>query len=56
MPFMELLTLPLTRSAPDTREAESMLVVDLEMPPGSHAGPLVYRPALRRYGAQSAIA
>ena len=44
------------RSSPDTREAESILVVDLEMPPGSHAGPLVYRPALRRYGAQSAIA
>ena len=44
------------RSAPDTRHAESILVVDLEMPPGSHAGPMVYRPSLRRYGAQSAIA
>ena len=44
------------RSAPDTQYAESLLVVDLEMPPGSHSGPMVYRPDLRRYGSQSAIA
>ena len=44
------------KRAPDTRDPESSMIVDVEMPPGSHAGPMVYRPTLRRYGAKSALA
>lgn len=44
------------RLAPEVQHLDSAIVVDVELPPGSHAGPMVYRPTLRRYGAKSALA
>ena len=44
------------RNAPDFRNPESELVLDVELPPGSQFGPLVHRPTLRKYGVKSAAA
>ena len=44
------------KSEPQTAKRHSEVIIDVDLPPGSHAGPLVYRPTLRRYGAESAMA
>ena len=35
---------------PDVRNPDSVVVLDVELPPGSGVGPLVHRPTLRKYG------
>ena len=44
------------RNTPDMRNLASPLVLEVSLPPGSEAGPMVYRPMLRKYGVQSAAA
>ena len=44
------------RNMPDVHRLDSVVVLDVELPPGSEAGPMVYRPMLRRYGVLSAPA
>ena len=44
------------KSEPQTAKRHSEVIIDVDLPPGSHAGPLVYRPTLRKYGAESAMA
>ena len=44
------------RNVPDMRNRKSALIMEIDMPPGSHVGPMVHRPTLRKWGVDSAPA
>ena len=44
------------RNRPHYRDMESPIVIDVELPPGSRSGPLVYRPMLYKYGVWNSAA
>ncbi len=44
------------RNRPHYRDMESPIVIDVELPPGSQGGPLVYRPMLYKYGVWNSAA